>query len=366
MSPRTRAFIAIAGTTMFAGMAVACSGGTEDAGPLRPEVVEIRGTAPSTTVKTRPNATGSSLAGPEITLPTNTSLGVDTGPKGGTIAPGVSVTPTTVTGSAPYRVETGKVTLTDTSRGTPARGDNEASDRRVLETTMYVPVGRPKAPLIVFAIGFNASAETYDTFVREIAAGGYMVAVPEFPMATSTLPGKASQADLPNQPADVKFVITQLLEASKRTGAFFNAIDANRIGVVGQSDGGNTVSAIGLNSCCLDSRVKAVVSLAGEKAFMPTTWVNTGTLPYLAIHGTADTITPYARSEELYAAAGSPKFLASIAGADHLGPVTDNSVRPAVVKLTLDFLEFYVNADSNAYDRFVAGAKVPPFSLTGA
>ena len=36
------------------------------------------------------------------------------------------------------------------------------------------------------------------------------------------------------------------------------------------------------------TRVKAVVSIAGDKAFMPRTWVSSGTRPWLGIQGNAD------------------------------------------------------------------------------
>ena len=36
------------------------------------------------------------------------------------------------------------------------------------------------------------------------------------------------------------------------------------------------------------TRVKAVVSIAGDKAFMPGTWVSSGTRPWLGIQGNAD------------------------------------------------------------------------------
>lgn len=346
-------------------LGASCGSGDETAGPRRPDFVEIRGTAPSTTAITPRSAATAPTLPPDgsdsITLPpalsTNTTgLPGATGPTG---AP-----TTTQAAGPPYQVQTGTATFTDTSRGTVARGkDDEDKTSRTLPTTMYVPVGKSKAPLLVFAIGYNSSAAAYHVFLTELASAGYMIAVPEFPLATKTLPGPPSQKDLPNQPADVSFVIGQLLTLNKRSGPFLNAIDANRIGVVGQSDGGNTVSALGLNACCLDNRIKAVVSLAGEKNFMPTTWISTGTLPYLAIHGTADTITPFSHSEDLFKTAGTPKFLVPIAGADHLGPVTDNALRPKVVRLIVEFLDFYVNADSASFDKFVAHANEPPMSL---
>ncbi len=363
--PRLAALPAVALATALLGGAAACRGGTDDAGPKRPEVIEIRGTAPSTTALRTGTSTTASTAPAEGTDQLPGLSGTGAGPSTPTSTPGgAPVTPNVSTKpSPPFRVETGQVTLTDTSRPTEKRGDTPASTSRTLVTTMYVPVGYSKAPLLVFAIGYNNSAQGYDTFLRELASAGFMIAVPEFPLATKTLPGPPSEKDLPNQPGDVSFVISQLLVANKRSGPFLNAIDPNRIGVVGQSDGGNTVSALGLNACCLDNRIKGVVSLAGEKNFLPNTWISTGTLPYLEIHGTADTITPFAHGEDLFKTAGTPKFLVPIAGADHLGPVTDKALRPKVVNLIVQFLDFYVNGNPGAMEKFTAAANEPPMSL---
>lgn len=357
---RQAACAAVVVGAWFAG--VAGCGSAEDAKPKLPQMIEVRGTQPSSTTTTEvPFATGTSRAEPVVSLPGSivggpTATGDDPSSTG--LAPTSSVA-----AGPPYRVETGTVTLTDSTRGTPARGSTPAATSRTMVTTMYVPVGRPRAPLVVFAIGYNASAAMYDTFVREIAAAGFMVAVPEFPLATSTLPGPPSQDDLPNQPGDISFVISELISLSKQSGAFFNAIDPNRIGIVGHSDGGNTVSAVGLNACCIDPRVQGVVSLAGEKAFLPDTWLPTGTLPYLAIHGTGDPITAYANGKALYDGAGSPKFLVSIEGGDHLRPVQSDDLRPQVSKMVVDFLNFYIDAQSEAYDRFLQEAATPPFRV---
>lgn len=79
-----------------------------------------------------------------------------------------------------------------------------------------------------------------------------------------------------------------MLKANTQVGPPQHTVHADRIAVVGQSDGAISASAIGLNSCCIDTRVKAVVSIAGDKAFMPGTWVSSGTRPWLGIQGNAD------------------------------------------------------------------------------
>src|SRR5207342_2636474 len=92
---------------------------------------------------------------------------------------------------------------------------------RQLVVTMHYPTGgtpgpgnAPDAvaapgifPLVVFAHGFNASADTYEVLEHDMAAGGFVVAAPDFPLSSSAFAGPA-EADIAEQARDVTFVIT--------------------------------------------------------------------------------------------------------------------------------------------------------------
>lgn len=257
-----------------------------------------------------------------------------------------------------------RLQLVDASRGTRARGTIPATQTRKLPTTVLLPAHRNKSPLLVFAIGYNNSAAGYREFLLDFARIGYVVAVPEFPLATNTLPGRPLQADVPNQPQDISFVISEMLRASAKPGALHGAIDPRRIAVIGQSDGAITASAVALNSCCIDRRVGAVVSIAGDKSFMADTWVATGTRPWLGIHGTSDHVASFSGSKELYRTAGRPRFVVLIDRAEHLDPTNNDALRPQVVALIRLYLRRFLFGNTRAGLQFDSLANNGRFHLT--
>lgn len=228
---------------------------------------------------------------------------------------------------------------------------------------VLLPPHRTQAPLLVFAIGFNNSAAGYRDFLTDFARIGYVVATPEFPLATSTRSGRPSQSDVPNEPGDIRFVITELLKAAKQNGPLHDAIDARHIAVIGQSDGAIVASAIALNSCCIDRRVSAVVSISGDKSFLPRTWVSKGTRPWLGIHGTSDRVASSAGSKELFRTAGLPRYLVLVSGAGHLDPTNNAKIRPGVVTIIREFLRRYLFTNTLALSRFSTLANEGPFRL---
>lgn len=253
--------------------------------------------------------------------------------------------------------------LVDRSRGTAARGSAAATPNRVLPTTVFVPAHARNAPLIVFAIGFNSSAAMYANFLAAFVRFGYVVAAPEFPLATKTLPGRPSQSDVVNEPGDVSFVISALVAANAQAGALHGTIDSRRIAVIGHSDGAIVASSLALNRCCIDRRVAAVVAISGDKAFMPASWTNKGTRPWLGIHGTADRVAPAAGSQGVYRTAGMPRYLILVDGAGHLDPTNDPTLEPKVVAVIREYLRRYLFANPRALPRMASLASHAPFHL---
>ena len=77
--------------------------------------------------------------------------------------------------------------------------------------------------------------------------------------------GNLDEADIGNQPADVRFVITELLGASQSAGtAVSGLVDPSRIAVVGHSDGAETALLVGYGASDRDPRVDAVVADAAN------------------------------------------------------------------------------------------------------
>lgn len=275
------------------------------------------------------------------------------------------------------------LSFTDSTRPTPARGSSPARDTRSLVSTIRYPAsGTPDAPegkleparssgpfpLVVFVHGFNTSAARYDQLLHQLASSGYIVVAPDFPLTSSALPGPAIEADVANQPADVKFIISKMLTENDQPGDLQGIIDKNKIAVVGHSDGGNTAAATAYNSCCIDTRVKAAVMLAAEKNLFPNTWFPSATnaqpsAAFLGMHSDKDEVTPYRNGQELYKGAASPKHFITIVGGNHQDPFTGGAEAPAAGRLIVEFLDGYLDKDPAALTKLRSDGKQPPFQI---
>jgi alpha-beta hydrolase superfamily lysophospholipase len=245
-----------------------------------------------------------------------------------------------------------RFTLVDPSRGTAALADDPATPDRTLPITLRYPAGgvvgsetdgAPAAsgafPLVVFAHGFDISAADYADFLRDLAAQGFVVAAPDFPLSSTSPPGPVTQSDIDNQAGDVSFIITTLSgDAPVVPTVVRGHIRQGEAGVVGHSDGGNTVARVADNSCCIDRRVGAAAILSGDEGTTGGQWGVAGSAPALFLQGTADTINPWELTQRLYDDAASPKQLVAIDGASHLEPYTTGPQRPAIVALVAAFL----------------------------
>ncbi len=213
-------------------------------------------------------------------------------------------------------------TFVDTSRATPATSVCAAVDSRTLPTIVLYPdpvEGRDRRyPLLVFAHGFLARGSIYQGFFRRIAAAGFVVALPTFPRSSSQ-PCGALGGDYVNQPGDVSFLITALLEENDDPASpLYRRIREKRIAVGGHSLGAFTSFGF-FHSCCLDPRVDAVIPVAGRPVGYPGAgYVWDDGPPLLLIHGDADEVVNVEGSELAYTNAGAPKFFLRILGGSHV------------------------------------------------
>ena len=121
-------------------------------------------------------------------------------------------------------------------------------------------------PLLMFAPGFMQCDTTYAHLLRTWTSAGYVVAAVNFPQTSCRVGSAAYEPDLVNQPADVSYVLGQLLADSAASGNFFSGhLNSRQVAAAGQSDGGDTVAALAGNSCCQDRRLKAVAVLSGAE-----------------------------------------------------------------------------------------------------
>jgi dienelactone hydrolase len=258
-------------------------------------------------------------------------------------------------------------TFVDTSRTTEAHSTVAGAPTRTLVTRILTPAagqaGRPY-PLIVFAHGSGGLGKGYDILLRTWAAAGYVVAAPAFPIARDDSPAGEWQLDLPKLPADMSFVIDQVLKLNADASSPLNgAVDPAQIGVAGHSMGGMTTLAVAGNTCCHDKRIKAAVVLAGrETPFGSGQFWNRIATPILLVHGDADYNVAYGDGRKAFTNAPPPRFLLTILNGDHGTPYTGNMADPQaalVTDATVDFFDHYLHGAADALARLQARVNVP-------
>src|SRR5437879_2887764 len=176
-------------------------------------------------------AGGCSAARSESGRPVSTSSPRATPP---TPIAATTTAPPVTAPAATTGVGTAVLPLVDHSRPTVSHGRLVAPSRS-LTTQVWYPKGLSgPRPLVVFAHGFQVGLDPYRRACNAWAERGFVVAAPMFPLTDQAVAGKdLDEADIGNQPADVRFVITQLLAATQSSGTPVSGlIDPARIAVV--------------------------------------------------------------------------------------------------------------------------------------
>ena len=193
-----------------------------------------------------------------------------------------------------YEVSTFHETFVDESRGTPATGEFPALPTRTLETTILMPDGEGDFPLLIFSHGLGASPQSYESLIEEVAAAGFVVVAPLYPLTSANAPAGVDPADTQNQPGDVSFLIDVVSAAVANSQApFDNRTNTDTIGTFGHSNGGITTLGVIANSCCRDTRIDAAVSLSAPAAPYNGEYDFSRTVPLFFVHGTSDLLIPY-------------------------------------------------------------------------
>jgi hypothetical protein len=172
----------------------------------------------------------------------------------------------------------------------PALGPAAESDQR------NAPPDRAAGPfgLVVFGHGFAVTPEIYAALLRAWTRAGFVVAAQAFPLTYAHAPGGPDEADIINQPRDLRVVISHLLALSAHRGsALWKLIDPRdgSPSPVSQTAGRppgrpRTLPAPGNR----DRRVRAAVILSGAALprIRPFSFPARSP-PLLAVQGTADT-----------------------------------------------------------------------------
>ena len=217
---------------------------------------------------------------------------------------------------------------------------------RSLYTEIWYPAVQQAStqfPMIVFAPGYMECGGAYAPLLRAWATAGYVVASVNSPVTSCKNGPQPNENDIVNQPADLSFVLSQLL--GPRSGAIPVPVDPAEVAAAGQSDGGDTAAALASSSCCTDHRFGAVAVLSGQDWIYAAGMNFTGRGPaMLFTQGTADNENAPATSWHLYQTdRPGAKYYLRLLGADHLGPYTKvNQYENAVVRVSVAFFDHYL------------------------
>ncbi len=270
-------------------------------------------------------------------------------------------------------VKTWKQTFVDESRSTEAGSATPELPTRTLVTNIYRPAGKGPWPLIVFSHGLDGHPDKFTELNRAWAAAGYVVAAPAFPLTNNMVPGdNDNSAGVAEQPADVTFLISQLLQENQAKGSrLHRAIDPERIGAGGLSLGGATTYGVTFNECCADTRVKAAEVLDGIILRVGDGTGKTqldGHVPLLIVHSDTDPALPYATAQAAYAQANAPVWFVTLHGASHASQF-ENDPTPydqIGIDVTTDFWNATLKGQKRAFAKLERDATVDGLSSVEA
>ena len=272
----------------------------------------------------------------------------------------------TTTTAAPTNLAVTRVTETFVDRSRPTDDPDHARNAptRTLVTDIYIPAGKGPYPLILHAHGAAGDARKFTVIAGAWARHGYVVAVPTFPLTSDTSGGSVAIGDYVNQPADLHFVLDNVLHlAATANTPLTDKIDSHHIGLSGLSLGGATAYGFGFNPCCHDPRITAVIIMSGIKLpFGNDHYVFDK--PILIFHGTADPTIQYSTAPTVYASAAPPKYFVTLIGAGH-APQYEDTPDPhdgVVIAVTLDFWNTYLKGQEAARSQLLTDAKQPRLS----
>ncbi|MGF7236252.1 MAG: alpha/beta hydrolase family protein [Frankia sp.] len=254
----------------------------------------------------------------------------------------------------------GRITTTLVDRSRPTNADPTRhllrKPTRTIPVTISYPTvrtgsatavpGAPAAPgrfpLVVLSHGVTANGSVTAALSEPFVRAGYVVATPTFPLSSGPT---GNISDLPNQPADVSFVITSMTTFDQRSGTPLTGhLAASCVAIAGHSLGAATTLAAAYLSCCRDARVKAVISMSGILAPFSGTFADAPPIPVLLLHGDQDLTVPIMYSQRAFATLRGPRYFVTLHGANH----TSIFAPPAAAVLghsVISFLDDYLKGD---------------------
>jgi predicted alpha/beta hydrolase len=270
----------------------------------------------------------------------------------------------------------------DSARGVAARSPLPAASTRTLPIEIWYPASSGPIsstdtfwaiarnghfPLVVFAPGFNANPDTYQPFLHAIAAQGFIVAAPVFPIEASidgAAPASRSNTEILNQMYDMSAVISQMLAYARQPGNFLGgAMSQTQIGVIGHSDGAMTVAGMTMSTSYSDPRIKAAIVMNGAGP-MGLTWNKRKVVPTMVEQATGDPYNAPSNSQWLFGhVAGSRDYL-SVSGPYHIWPlIGDDKVSDLVRRSVITNLDLTLKSPGwPTWWAMVAAANTPGYT----
>lgn len=223
--------------------------------------------------------------------------------------------------AGPYSVGRSDFEWIDTERiHAYQNGESEPSGQRVLPTTIWYPEDLDEEhPLLVFSHGLMSSRRGCTYMAEHLASHGYVIVSADHPFTNADAPGGPDLFDVVNQPADISFLIDQMLDLRDGEQPFKGTIDAKRIGAFGISLGANTVTLAAFHPEWRDPRIAAVISIVGHGDVFGPLFFDHASIPFLMIAGTADAIVDYDVNAKPIPGRIRQGGLVTIEGATHAG-----------------------------------------------
>ena len=251
-----------------------------------------------------------------------------------------------------YPVITEAFKAVDETRKTQANNDFAGRDVRVLKGKIWRPQGlQNPGPLLVYSHGFMSFHQEGLYLVRFLASHGYTVVAVNFPLTNFFAPGKPFISDVVNQPGDVSFLISTLLQRNADANdVLHNTIDAKKIAVAGVSLGGMTSTLVTFHRQVRDPRIAAAISIAGPSTMFTTDFFTSTNTPFLMIAGDGDAIVPFDKNAAPIPQKDLGSVLVNLKNASHAG-----FAQPAST-----FLRFVSNPDTLGCREVMKGLKNKP------
>jgi dienelactone hydrolase len=271
--------------------------------------------------------------------------------------------------SAVYGVGIRNETFVDKTRPTSSHNGVPGAATRTLRTIVLYPTldnandapvpdaaPAPRSfPLVVVVHGASTGPAANVPVLEQLAAAGYVVAMPKFPLTGEDTVGGPDPADYVNEPADISFVIDRLLRLTKDPRSVYHGkIRPHHVAVLGLSLGASAAVAVGYGTCCIDERVDAVVAVSGAKAFpglpaFPGTYSYPPT-PLLLVRGTPPSDFAASFSEPIFAEAHAPKFLLTVTNGQHVPLLADDPGGRTSLRAVIAFFDRYLESRHHALD----------------